>query len=78
MILRGKEAIAEYCRDVFGRDMTHRIESEVVEADRAAFDWACEYANGTKVLAAAPVGLPERLEQELRLRMPLSSLGSFC
>jgi ketosteroid isomerase-like protein len=30
MTLRGREAIAEYYRDVFGRDMTHRIQSEVV------------------------------------------------
>ncbi len=29
MTLRGKEAIAEYYRDVFARDMTHRIEREV-------------------------------------------------
>jgi ketosteroid isomerase-like protein len=29
MTLQGKEAIAQYYRDVFGREMTHRIESEV-------------------------------------------------
>jgi ketosteroid isomerase-like protein len=52
MELRGKEQIGEYLRDVFGRDMTHRIEMEVVGEDRAAFNWACEYPDGTKVLAA--------------------------
>jgi ketosteroid isomerase-like protein len=52
MELRGKEAIAEYLRDVFGREMTHRIENEVVGEDRVAFNWACEYEDGTKVLAA--------------------------
>ena len=55
MALRGKEEIGEYLRDVFSRDMTHRIENEVVGEDRAAFNWACEYPDGTKVLAAETV-----------------------
>ncbi len=52
MKLRGKGEIAEYLRDVFGREMTHRIENEVVGEDRVAFNWACQYPDGTKVLAA--------------------------
>jgi hypothetical protein len=57
MALRGKEEVGEYLRDVFSRDMTHRIENEVVGEDRAAFNWACEYPDGTKVLAAETVEL---------------------
>jgi hypothetical protein len=57
MALRGKEEIAEYLRDVFGRDMSHRIENEVVGEGRAAFNWACEYPDGTRVLAAETVEL---------------------
>jgi SnoaL-like domain len=57
MALRGKEKVGEYLRDVFSRDMTHRIENEVVGEDRAAFNWACEYPDGTKVLAAETVEL---------------------
>ena len=57
MALRGKEEISEYLRDVFSRDMTHSIENEVVGEDRAAFNWACEYPDGTKVLAAETVEL---------------------
>ncbi len=57
MTLRGKEAIAEYYRDVFARDMTHRIESEIVGEDRAAFNWECEYSDGMKVLAATTLEL---------------------
>lgn len=57
MTLRGKEAIGEYYRDVLGREMTHRIEGEVVGEGRAAFNWACEYPDGTRVLAAATVEL---------------------
>ena len=50
-VLRGEEA-AEYWRDVCGRDMTHRVENEVIGAERVAFNEACEYPDGTKVLAA--------------------------
>ena len=52
-VLRGKEAIAEYLADVCGREMTHRIENEVVGRDRIAFNEACEYSDGLRVLAAA-------------------------
>jgi hypothetical protein len=51
-VLRGKEAIAERLEDVCGRDMTHRIEDEVVGQDRIAFNEACEYPDGFNVLAA--------------------------
>jgi ketosteroid isomerase-like protein len=51
-VVRGKEAIAEYLRDVFGRDMSHSIENEVVGEDRVAFNMACEYPDGTRVLAS--------------------------
>ena len=39
-MLRGKEAISEYLSDVFGRDMTHRVESEVVGEGRVVFNVA--------------------------------------
>jgi len=52
-VLRGKEAIAEYLEDVCGRDMTHRVENEVVGRDRIAFNEACEYPDGIRVLGAA-------------------------
>ncbi len=51
-VLRGKEAIAEYLEDICGRAMTHRIENEVVGQDRVAFNEACEYPDGIRVLAA--------------------------
>jgi ketosteroid isomerase-like protein len=51
-VLRGKEAIAEYLRDVFGREMSHSIENEVVGENRLAFNVACEYPDGTRVLAS--------------------------
>ena len=51
-VLRGKEVIAEYLRDVCGREMTHRVENEVLGEDRIAFQEACEYPDGTRVLSA--------------------------
>ncbi len=50
--LHGKEEISEYLRDVCGREMTHRVGDEVVGENRVAFNEACEYPDGTKVLTA--------------------------
>jgi hypothetical protein len=50
--LRGREQIAHYWRDIFERNMTHRLEDAAAGEDRVAFNVACEYADGTKVLAA--------------------------
>jgi nuclear transport factor 2 (NTF2) superfamily protein len=51
-VLRGKEEISEYLRDVCSREMTHRVENEVVGGNRIAFNEACEYPDGTRVLGA--------------------------
>jgi ketosteroid isomerase-like protein len=51
-VLHGKEQIAEYLADVCGRDMTHRVENEVVGQNRIAFNEACEYPDGLRVLGA--------------------------
>jgi nuclear transport factor 2 (NTF2) superfamily protein len=51
-VLRGKEAIGGYLRDVCGREMVHRVENEVVGENRIAFQEACEYPDGTRVLGA--------------------------
>lgn len=56
-VLRGKEEITGHLRDVCGRAMTHRIENEVLGADRVAFNEACEYPDGTRVLAATTLDL---------------------
>ncbi len=56
-VLRGKEAIAEYLRDVCGREMTHRVENEVVGDRRISFFEACEYPDGVRVLGAQTLEL---------------------
>jgi hypothetical protein len=56
-VLRGKEEITEYLRDVCGRAMTHHIENEVVGESRIAFNEACEYPDETRVLGAQTLEL---------------------
>lgn len=58
-VLRGREQIAEYLRDVCEREMTHRVENEVVGENRIAFNEACEYPDGTRVLGAESLELRE-------------------
>jgi hypothetical protein len=49
-VLRGRDEIAGWIRDVCGRDMTHRVDQEVVGDGRAAFAESCRYPDGTNVL----------------------------
>ena len=49
-VLRGREEIAGWIEDVCGREMTHRVEQDVVARDRAAFAESCRYPDGTNVL----------------------------
>ena len=56
-VLRGKEQISEYLRDVCAREMTHRVEGEVRGEDRVAFREACEYPDGVRVLGAQTLEL---------------------
>jgi ketosteroid isomerase-like protein len=56
-VLRGKEEISELLRDVCGRAMTHHVENEIVGENRVAFNEACEYPEGLKVLTATTLEL---------------------
>jgi hypothetical protein len=51
-VLRGREQIARYLRDACGREITSRIEDEVVGEERVAFNEACQYPDGTRVMSA--------------------------
>ena len=44
--------LAEHLKDVCGRAMTHHVENEVIGEDRVAFNEACEYPDGTRILVA--------------------------
>lgn len=51
--LRGKEEISSYWNDVMSRNMKHTVERLVADDDSAAYQVACEYDDGTRVLAAS-------------------------
>jgi hypothetical protein len=52
-VLRGRRAIADYHRDICGRDMTHRVTRKLLAGDHAAVAEECRYPDGTNVLALA-------------------------
>lgn len=58
-VLRGREEIGAYWQDVLSRQMTHGLHDEVVGEDRMACNLACEYPDGTKVLATMMFDLRE-------------------
>ena len=51
-VLRGKEALGSHLREVCAREMNHRVENEVLGEGRVAFQEACEYPDGVRVLGA--------------------------
>jgi ketosteroid isomerase-like protein len=58
-VLRGREEIRTWIEDVCERDMTHRVEMQVVGNGGAAFTEACRYPDGTNVLCAAVLELQD-------------------
>lgn len=47
--LHGKQAIAGYLRDVYGREMSHSVIDEVVGRNNLSFSEDCQYPDGTRV-----------------------------
>ena len=58
-ILRGREEIAAWLRDVCGREMSHAVQHSVADAGGAAFSEACRYPDGTNVLCATVLTLAD-------------------
>lgn len=55
--LHGKQAIAGYLRDVYGREMTHQVVDEVIGRNNLSFSESCEYPDGTRVFGNFTVEL---------------------
>ena len=53
LVLRGKDEIGAFLRDVSSRDMKHRVDGLVQQGDTVAFTVHCEYPDGTRVLSMA-------------------------
>ena len=51
--IRGGKEIGEFLDDVYSRDMTHTIESGVMDGNTLAFVQGCRYGDGTRVIASS-------------------------
>jgi hypothetical protein len=51
-VLHGRDEIQAWIEDVCGRDMTHRVQHSVQDANGVAFTEACRYPGGASVLCA--------------------------
>jgi ketosteroid isomerase-like protein len=59
-VLRGRDEIRAWIEDTCERDMTHRVDMEVLGEGGAAFTEACRYPDGTSVLGATVLELDGR------------------
>ncbi len=55
--MHGRNEIGEMLDDVYGRDMTHKLEQCVIQGDHVAFTESCQYPDGVKVLASSMMSL---------------------
>lgn len=51
-VVRGADEIGAYIADICGREMTHEIETGVIEGNRLAFLERCAYPDGVRVIAS--------------------------
>lgn len=59
LLITGKSAIGEMFHDICGRAMTHEVQDQVLTPDRVAFNEACRYPDGLRVLSANTLDLRE-------------------
>ena len=57
--MRGREEVRACIEDTCERDMTHRVDMQVMGDTGAAYIQACRYPDGTNVLVAVVLGLSE-------------------
>jgi hypothetical protein len=56
-VLRSCEEIGAWLEDMYGREMTHKVQHTVSDDSGAAYTQACRYPNGTHVLCATVIEL---------------------
>jgi SnoaL-like domain len=49
-VLTGLDTIRDHLSDVYGRDMTHQVRTRMATDEQIAFEVACAYPDGTRVL----------------------------
>jgi hypothetical protein len=60
-VLRGRDEIRAWVEDVCEREMTHRVDMQVLGPEGAAFAETCRYPDGTNVLCATVLELRDGL-----------------
>lgn len=55
--IRGAKEIGAFLDDVYGREMTHRLEMGIVDGKTLAFVQGCQYGDGTRVIASSTAEL---------------------
>ncbi len=55
--IKGVKDIGAFLDDVYSRDMTHTLDSGVIDANHLAFVESCRYADGTRVIASCTADL---------------------
>src|SRR4051794_29466138 len=55
--LAGTDAIRDHLVDVVDRQMTHQVRSALSSGDRIAFEVACAYPDGSKVVCMCVAGI---------------------
>ncbi|WP_395294407.1 nuclear transport factor 2 family protein [Kitasatospora hibisci] len=57
LVMHGREEIAAMLDDLYGREMTHKLERAVVQDDHLAFLESCRYPDGIRVLMSSMADL---------------------
>ncbi|MFD8755828.1 nuclear transport factor 2 family protein [Kitasatospora sp. NPDC059577] len=57
LVMHGREEIGAMLGDIYGREMTHKLEQVVVQDDHVAFLESCRYPDGVRVLMASMADL---------------------
>ena len=57
MVKHGRDEIGAMLNDVYGRDMTHKLEQVIVQGDQVAYTESCLYSDGVRVLAGSMLSL---------------------
>ncbi|MGW4892228.1 nuclear transport factor 2 family protein [Kitasatospora sp. NPDC004240] len=57
LVMHGLEEIGAMLSDLYGREMTHRLEQVVLQDDHLAFLESCQYPDGVRVLVSSVADL---------------------
>ncbi|MEU5432341.1 nuclear transport factor 2 family protein [Streptomyces sp. NPDC020719] len=58
-VMHGQSEISKMLNDVYGRDMTHKLEQCVIQGDHIAYTESCQYPDGVRVMASSMASLKD-------------------